>query len=122
MISLMLIAFEGMFNAAMDVLQFNFSTSVFRNKDILFWNPAFSWKRKYENAVTGILGLKLIFPPDAFSDAWHIFKLLQLTCIMFAIIFYKSISGSFLYDLLILATVRYLVFNLFYKIILRKDK
>jgi hypothetical protein len=75
-------------NAVMDTLSHHYPTSIFVNKDPKFWNPKISWKNKYKEGVkamgpafylsTGIL--------VAFTDAWHLFKSIQIVLIVVSII------------------------------------
>ena len=116
MISLIFIALEGIFNSVMDTLDHHFSTSIFKNWNPYFWNPSLSWKQKYE--LPGWI-------PDAFTDAWHISKFLQIVSFLIAIVFYAPITKFFgisllntTVDFLILGVLRNTVFTIFYTYIL----
>lgn len=66
-------------NAVMDVLNFKFSTSIFRNMNPKWWDAKKSWRNKYKNGIKD-LGPK--FPLSttvlAFTtDAWHFFQFLS---------------------------------------------
>jgi len=102
----------------MDTLSHHYLTSIFVNLEETFWNPAKSWKNKYELPD---------WIPDAFTDAWHIFKFLMIVSIIFAIVLFKPneyisiwwIDQSINY--LILGIVWNLVFMLFYDKLLVKE-
>lgn len=104
MISLLLIALEGLFNSVMDTLTHHYPSSVFKNWGD-FWNPAVSWRNKY------------ILPkwiPDVFTDGWHLVKLLHICSFLLAVVFYEAIFQWWILDFLLLGIVRNLVFVLFY--------
>lgn len=63
--------------AIMDTLQFHFETSIFKNAGNWF-NPALSWKNKYEwfpnsKFLTWIISNPLVL----ITDAWHLFGFLR---------------------------------------------
>ena len=116
MISIIFIFLEGFFNSVMDTLDHHFSTSIFKNWNPYFWNPSLSWKQKYELPD---------WIPDAFTDAWHISKFLQIVSFLIAIVFYAPITKFFdisllntTVDFLILGVLRNAVFIIFYTYIL----
>jgi hypothetical protein len=116
MISLIFMFFEGFFNSVMDTLDHHYSTSIFKDWNPYFWNPALSWKQKYELPD---------WIPDTFTDSWHIAKFLQIISFLIAIVFYAPITGFFgigtlntAVDFLCLGILRNLTFNLFYNYIL----
>ena len=116
MISLIFMFFEGFFNSVIDTLDHHYPTSIFKDWNAYFWNPALSWEEKYELPD---------WIPDAFTDAWHIAKFFQIVCFLIAIVFYVPITGFFsmsilntVVDFLCLGILRNLTFKLFYDKIL----
>ena len=75
-------------NAVMDTLSHHYSTSIFINYNPAFWNPKISWKNKYKEGVKAFgpafyLSTGLLV---AFTDAWHLFKSIQIVLLGLAII------------------------------------
>ena len=107
--------------ASMDILKDNFNNSIFKDLDGYFWNPSISWKNKY---LGGIKSNGRKYPnylsgfTDTFSDAWHIFKLIVIICIIIGF----SITKQFNIYYTIIYWLEYgLVFKLFYsKILIKK--
>lgn len=100
-------------NAVQDTLTHHFGVSVFRKKNKEFWNPIYSWERKYYTKW-----------PDFISDAFHISKTLTGTFLIAAIFVYARFGGiwsSMIADVASTVGVWVLVFNLFYnKFLLHK--
>src|SRR5690349_17699778 len=93
MISLIFFVLAAISNAAMDTLAHHFWGSVFKNSDSNFWNPAYSWinkyiDRDYHKGHRKILGTNINFP-DAFTDGWHIFKMLMIVFLCLSVAFYE---------------------------------
>lgn len=93
----------GVFDAAMDTLQFSYHHSVFSTWNPKFWDPEISWMNKHE-AVPGKPGS--IYPNTSrffgsttflvwLTDGWHLFKFCRNTCIALSIIFFPGIHHSF---------------------------
>ena len=76
-------------NAMMDTLQFHWYKFKWKDKvNPQYWNPTISWKNKYVDGDPS-KGLKFSFPfgwVANFLDAWHLFKMIQIFLIVFAII------------------------------------
>jgi len=93
--SLVLVFIAGMLDGTRDTLQFHYEQSIFpRGKEERFlgqgeqfWNPAISWRNKYENGDpkqgNRFLGSStfLVF----LTDGWHFLQFLELTCFYLAI-------------------------------------
>ena len=81
-----LLFMAGFFKSVMDVLQFKFHTSVFRNLGT-WWNPKESWKFKYKNndpeQGEKFPGFKTVLV--WITDAWHFFQFWMKTCLELAI-------------------------------------
>ena len=122
-----LLAMAAICNAAMDVLAFKFKSSIFKNLNHNWWNPAKSWKNKYKD--------KAVFKGPAFpgsttlfsfvTDAWHLFQFLSNTLIAIAfivVIFALSTLSvwKLLLLLVILKLIREGIFKMFYKYLFRK--
>lgn len=75
-------------NGIMDKLMFHFTTSIFKDKNPLFWNPSVSWKNKWKhgNKSEGekFWGSSTIFVWT--TDAWHLFKSIMMNSIRFSIV------------------------------------
>ncbi|UZS00273.1 hypothetical protein [Chondrinema litorale] len=103
----------GFFKAVRDTLMFHFSSSIFKNWNEQFFNPAISWMNKYKN-----------FPEDkseafflsktvlvSLTDAWHLSELLMLICLL-TIVFIKT-SEKVIYK--VIAVIAFFTsFNIFY--------
>jgi len=81
-VALILWILAAMCNAIMDTLVHHFDTSIFKNKDRMFWDPAISWRNKYvdRDSTKSIRKLWIFDYPVAFTDAWHFFKSLMIVC------------------------------------------
>lgn len=124
MISLIFWAIAAIFNGAMD-MNFNmYSGSIF-SKFGIFFNPYESWRFKWKNGDKAqgerFLGSSTIFV--WFTDSWHLFKAVFMTCIL-AAIFLKSnnyIFGNWYFDLALYAVVWFVCFESTLKILKRKS-
>jgi hypothetical protein len=83
-ITITLAILAALSNAVMDVLKDHFDTSVFKNKNRVFWDPRISWMNKWIDGdkTKGrtywfVKGVKIV-KPAMITDAWHIFKALML--------------------------------------------
>jgi|SRR5690606_1411570 len=98
-----------------ETLIHHFSISIFSKLDPKWWNPTYSWKRKYEMKPT--LFNKYI--SVIWSDAYHLFKFIFLILTIASIVTYQTLT-TFYIDLVIYWIVYSIVFNLFYgKLLLR---
>lgn len=113
-----LIALAAIFNASSDTIDDFYSTSIFRKWNQRFWNPVVSWHNKWKNNGTSKDGEK--FPGSSTflvwtTDAWHLSKMLYLSCIFISI----GIATSWLiFGLCVLAW--FLFFELFYRLFKRE--
>lgn len=109
MTTILLMVLAGMLNAVMDKLDFNYSTSIFKNLNPLFWDMSISWKNQWEQPMVPpynywyYFGLYtpryqehypysntiLVFT----TDAWHLAKALMILCICLSIVFYQPMFG-----------------------------
>lgn len=99
-INFVLVLLALIMNSGMDSLRHSFSTSFARNWVEQFWNPALSWKNKYENYE--LYGTKRrkkwhsIVIPAPFTDGWHLLKMFMLGFIMSAMSL--NVTGNLLTD------------------------
>ena len=109
MISIFFMLIAGFFNAVMDKVNFNFTKSIFKNLNPLFWDLRKSWKNQWQQPMVPpysywyYFGLykpryQEKFPYSStflvfLADAWHLAKALMLLCISLAIVFYQPIFG-----------------------------
>lgn len=82
------IALAGLCNGAADSLQFHFSLSFARNWMPGYWNPDYSWRRKYKNGRPA--DGPAFFGSTTFlvflTDAWHLLKFLQMAFFRLAVV------------------------------------
>lgn len=120
MISLIFIVVAAISVAIMDVIQFHFYGSIFKNFP-KFCNPETSWKNKYKEGTT----TPKFFGSTTFlvwiTDLWHLAKFIAIISFILAIVFYKM-HFSFGMDFTILFTAYSGIFELFYSKLLIKNK
>jgi hypothetical protein len=134
MITLLLIIIAGALNATYEILFTNFKDSIFKDLNLLFWNPQrswiFKWKQPFYPAEKKWYYFGVYpryqerFPYSSTilvwtTDAWHLFKALMLGCIMLAIVFYTPLVSLFV-DFIIFYLGFTFTFTIFYDYILRK--
>jgi hypothetical protein len=78
------------FNSIMDVLQFRYEKSIFKNNvNQQFFNPKISWRNKWKDGDPekgeAYPGSSTVFV--LFTDAWHLAQFLMFTCFEVAVIF-----------------------------------
>lgn len=116
-ISIVLFCLATIFDAIMDTLKDHFGVSIFKNKNPEFWNPAVSWNKgiNFFGSWGGPRWMTL--------DAWHIFKTLKVASYAGAIVVAfttEPVSWYYVPALLIgAAFVRLIVFELFYRFLLK---
>ncbi|MEL6658967.1 MAG: hypothetical protein AAFP77_16140 [Bacteroidota bacterium] len=124
MITVVLVGLAGFFNGVCDKLQFHFKRSFAKDWNPFYWDPQISWKNKYKNQDPkqgpAFLGSTTFLV--AFTDAWHLSKLIQMACFRLAIVllFAKPVVWS---------TIAYLVlwiiqaggFHLVYTLLNQKE-
>ena len=81
-LSILCLLVVGLAKGTCDSISFHFSTSIFRNRNPLFWNPALSWQNKYKPKDPDAVGYTPKFWGSntyfvALTDAWHLFQLVQ---------------------------------------------
>jgi hypothetical protein len=104
--SIILIFLAAILNAFMDTLAHHFSTSIFKELNVKFWNPNISWE--YAKKINGYV-----------FDAWHMGKSLMIFCLMGAVVMYVPITNYKLLDWAILGVLWNTTFSLFYNKIFR---
>lgn len=135
-LSLLLIVLIALvMNAAMDAISHHYKTSFAAKAKESFWNPAISWKNKYELDKDGELILDekgkpirrmlvdftlLSIPiklryPSALSDAWHGLKSLMLLFLIFAICLDAKDLSEFLIKFISTSLFWILIFDPIYK-------
>jgi hypothetical protein len=81
------VAIFGVSKAVKDTLEHHYSQSVFASLPAAFWNPAVSWKNKYQDWDAGdkhpaFAGADNILV--SLTDAWHLFDLLGIVALIVA--------------------------------------
>ena len=118
MLTILFVILFAVCNAIMDVLQFRYSTSVFKSMSAAYWDPKLSWKNKWKNGNSNegenFIGSSTIFV--FMTDAWHLAKSLMLLFICLAIVFYSPMFGLII-DFLIIRVLIGLTFELFWRIL-----
>ncbi len=106
--------------AVMDVLQFHYMRSLFKDfKNNIFWDPEISWRNKYKDGDPK-KGPKFLFSDTLFvglTDAWHLFKLFRNLFIFLGVFFLLLQFASFWVALIITAGIRIffgIAFTIFY--------
>lgn len=134
MISLILMINAAICKAVMDTLQFHFAESVFCKLGNIpsqrFWNPALSWMNKYKDGDIEkgekFFGSSTVFV--SFTDAWHLFGMINSFLICAPIVLYSPITPikikvlSVLVDFLIIKIAHQSVFHAFYTWIFVRKK
>ena len=106
--------------SVMDVLQFHYMRSLFKDfKNNIFWDPEISWRNKYKKGDPKegpkFIGSDTLFV--GFTDGWHLFKMFRTFCIFLGIFFLLLQFTSFWVSLLIVVGVRIffgIAFTIFY--------
>lgn len=116
-------------NAVMDTSDHHFHTSIFKNKNPMWWNAEVSWKNKYVDGNPQ-LGFRKIWKninyPVQLTDSWHFFKMWMIVFITISIVTFKdqlfqSTNPIYtLFYILIYGIIWNSIFSLFYNKILRK--
>ena len=126
-ISSILIVIAAMSEAIMDNLQFHYFKSIFKDREAQqFWNPLISWSNKYKNGDKN-QGEKFIGSTTLFvglTDAWHLFKLINHTCLFIglSVLAFQLDSVKELIVVTCIARMIYgFVFTIFFDSILNKD-
>lgn len=115
--------------ALCDTVKDHFSTSVFRNKEPLFWNPNIAWKKAYidndpkkgkKKMSIFVFGKIIQFPFfHPLKDIWHLSNSIQISLWLTLPFIIKLEHTGFL--LYVSAGVLYVaIFNMFYNVIFRK--
>jgi hypothetical protein len=107
-LSIALLILAAFFKAVADTLLHHFETSIFKKKDVRWWNPEFSWKY-----------VKFIPLTKYRLDAWHLFNSLMIVCFICFGVFYEHYIPWTL-EVIAAGIIYNLVFNLFYNKLLRK--
>ena len=113
--------------AVMDTLMFHYSTSIFKKRNRLFWDPAKSWRNKYalgkpEQGAKFFLSTTLLV---GITDAWHLFQMIKWALVFGAVYLSMLTPNNLLHQLYLVLIARIsfgLFFTLFYKHLLLKRK
>lgn len=116
-------------NAVMDVIAHKYEMSIFSNLNSTFWDPEYSWERKYKNN-NYFSGKPKFFGSTTFlvftTDAWHLFQFLSNSFIIIAILIAFHMSKdlpwwAYIIEFAILKTLWGLWFELFYSKVFIKN-
>ena len=93
MITIYLLIISAFAKSIMDTLHFHFDISIFSNLKQSWWNPLTSWKNKWKNGDPkqgeNFWGSSRWFV--RFTDAWHFFQGMMITCLMLSIVLYQTV-------------------------------
>ena len=127
--TIILVILAGIFNSIMDTLQFHYSESIFKSDKfkLKFWYPNISWKNKYKD-LNPDKGPKFFGSTTflvAFTDAWHLFKLLFLFLLFFTIVTYHPIINYYppfniIFDFILLRALFGATFEGIFRLLKRK--
>lgn len=133
MISTILIILAAICNAVMDKLDFHYGRSIFKDLNPQYWNMrGESWKNKWKNGDPKqgerffLSSTVLVF----LTDAFHLFKTLQLTFFQLAIIsvfffglpvFHENMWLLILINFAIYKIIYGVIFTLFFNYIFNKE-
>jgi len=102
--------------AIMDKVRFHYSTSIFKDKNELFWNPSKSWKNKWKNGDSTqgekfwLSSTVLVFT----TDAWHLFQMIFLTAIFLLPVCYIQVTPWKILDFILMKSMFTGVFEIFF--------
>lgn len=132
-LSVVMMAVAGFWNANMDTVAFHFSESVFEGKKDEYYNPAISWQNKWwKDPVTGEIdvdrekywGSSRWFVK--FTDYWHLAKSGMLMFVFLSVVFYRRGKGSrwweYGIDYILLYLAFTFTFSLFFGVLLLRKK
>lgn len=116
MITIYLLIISAFTKSIMDTLQFHFDNSIFSHLKHLWWNPLTSWKNKWKNGDPSqgerFWGSSRWFV--RFTDAWHFFQGMMITCLMLSIVLYQTV-----FSIWIDFFVMYFIFTFTFEIMFR---
>ena len=117
-VSLSLWVLAAICNAVMDTLAHHFAASIFTKWSWNFWDPRLSWgnKRYDDDKWYGWVNNTILV---WVTDGWHLFQMLMKTFIVLSIIFYQPIV-TWYWDVLIFTVTWGIIFEIFYKYLLKK--
>lgn len=80
----------GVFNNIMDMVDYYYFISYFKDKNFQFWNKDISWKNKYKDWLEDkcFVYLGVISWLVWIIDVWYLFKIFFLSLFILVIIFY----------------------------------
>lgn len=115
-----LIIQAAFYKACMDVLQFRYDVSRFKDNE--WFDPRFSWKNKWKNGNRSegeafpLSSTVLVF----LTDGWHLFQFGFLTSMFLGVVFYKPMF-HWAIDFIILKSIFTGTFELmFSKVLIKK--
>lgn len=108
-----IILIYGICKGIKDKISFHYGSGWTKNLNPLYWNPILSWKNKYKNGKVSegpkFLGSTTIFV--SFTDAWHLFDMIQTISIISLMTLYLEVWWYFP----ILWVIKTVGFKIFYK-------
>ena len=107
LLPILFLVLAALFKAVADTLQHHYDTSVFKNKDVKWWNPTISWKY-----------VKFLPYTKYRPDAWHLSNSLMIICFVLTAVFHNQYLSWWL-ELIMMGLIFNLAFILFYDEILR---
>lgn len=127
-LAILFMAIAGFFNACMDTIAHHYDTSIFVDKNELFYNPAKSWANKWTIDSDGSITLEERFFLSStllvwVTDFWHLSKTMMITFIILSILVYQAKREKlvmYLIDFVLLRGSFVLIFHLCYTYLLMK--
>lgn len=126
-VGLLLVLLSAIAKAVMDVIQFKYYDSIFKEGNSYFWNPALSWANKYKN-LDPKQGPKFFLSTTVLAwttDAWHLFQMIFLKSLVAGhVILTLGVSDWWVLWANLIAVIGFgLVFELFYsRVFIRKNR
>ena len=126
-IGLLLVLLSAIAKAIMDVIQFKYYDSIFKEGNSYFWNPSLSWFNKYKN-LDPKQGPKFFLSTTILvwtTDAWHLFQMIFLKCLVAGhVILTFGVSSWWVLWANLIAVIGFgLVFELFYsRVFIKKNR
>jgi hypothetical protein len=114
----------------MDVTNYHYTISIFKNLNPMWWNGEISWKNKYINGDPS-LGFRKLFPnskgllgkinyPVQLTDAWHFFKMLMIIFLAVSVVTFANTITSINYSQLIYIIVYGILWNSWFNVFYNK--
>jgi hypothetical protein len=126
-IGLLLVLLSAIAKAVMDVIQFKYYDSIFKEGNSYFWNPTLSWYNKYKN-LDPKQGPKFFLSTTVLvwtTDAWHLFQMIFLNALVVGhVILTLGVSSWWVLWSNLIAVIGFrVVFEIFYsKVFIKKNR